>query len=237
MEERVPSYSIPIRSSHNAPGWLFVGEWVSCIPDVAYPPDPDVLRAIREFQPDVQPVTMKSVWKRPHYDGAEVLVIVHHGIARSITDLHAPPHFFDCPMPTIDDAELVLTQPNYVEENYYNRADRPLGLDMPGTYLPFDFDLYYKLLDGRRPDKTAEEITEEITAPRLREEAAIDARRKSNDDDFEKEENERLGRLLPKFSDREIVEYLTGTPEPRRETKTSVGWTKTERYDPAPAPL
>lgn len=155
------SISVPVGDTDaTAPGWLYLGDFFSCIPDVQYPFDPAVVRAIREKQPDAVPVVVRSVYQWSNYyelgKFGEPIVLVRHGFARAIRDAIAPVHpSLRCSMPAIpvdglriSGRTLMDTHPNYVENIWYDRDRKPWGPDLPGTYLPFDWSYYYALVDG-----------------------------------------------------------------------------------------
>ena len=164
MLAAAPSISVPVRdTAESAPGWRFLGEAYSCIPDAVYPWDPAVVRAIREFCPDVVPMTIRTVWKSSRLDGEpRTMVLVRHSIARAIRDPICPIHRFHCEMPSTGVSGVRLTRPNYIELNWYDKEVRPWGFDLPGEYLPFDWELYESLrlayVDSLMPDELSEHL-------------------------------------------------------------------------------
>lgn len=168
LADSAPSVSVPIRDSADyARGWKFLGEWYSCIPDVAYPWSPVIVHAIREFCPDVMPITIRTAWQSSRLDGEpHTMVLVRHGIARYIRDPIMPVHNFDCAMPSTPIAGGVkLRKPNFIELNWYDRHVRPWGYDLPGAYLPFDWELYDSLRAAYVDNLSARELTEKLVAP------------------------------------------------------------------------
>lgn len=150
----LPSINVPVGDSEcTAPGYLYYGHFFSCVPDPAYPWDPAVLSAIREFCPDAMPVVVRSVWRNGDYGQMqEPFVITRHGLGRAIRDPMLPIHEFQCTMPSIPTKGLVIPgrnisdcRPNYLECEWYDPDDRPWGRDLPGTYLPFDWEFYHAL--------------------------------------------------------------------------------------------
>src|SRR3972149_6389652 len=132
-----PTFTAPIRDSEaTAPGWRFLGETYSCIPDAVYPWDPAVILAVREFCPDAMPILIRTVWQSSLLDGKpRPMALVRHGIARAIRDPISPVHSFYCHMPSTPTTGRVrLSTPNYIEVNWYDREDRPWGYDLPGAY-------------------------------------------------------------------------------------------------------
>lgn len=157
LARALPSFSVPIGDSdYTAPGWLFLGEFYSCVPDAEYPWDPAVVRALREFCPDAIPIIIRSVWQWSNYGElghlAEPIILKRHGLARSIRDPILPIHNFHCEMPCtpypgllIPGRDLADCRPNYIEVNWYDKEIRPHGFDLPGAYLPFDWEFFHSL--------------------------------------------------------------------------------------------
>lgn len=231
LESRLPSYSIPHQTKNNTQSWLFCGETYSCVPDVSLPADPNVIRVLRESVPSVQPLTIRTTWRRSWTHGAEEMVTVRHGVAHYFPDLRIPAHNFDCVMPSVEDSELPLQKPNYIEVNYYDGDVRPYGFDMPGAYLPFDWQLYYQLMEARRPDIVADEyVDKEIVEPRRKDEEMAAAQREVEDKYVDDEIDRMYAKALNEASDAEIIDALIGTPGPR-EKKIRTGYTK------APQPI
>jgi hypothetical protein len=149
--------SVPIGDSdYTAPGYLYLGHLYTCVPDPRYPWDMDVLRALRSLQPDCMPILIKSVWRYSNYNDhgrlGEPMVLVRHGLARSIRDPIMEMHHFQCEMPAtaidglaIPGRSLAESVPNYLEHEHYSRDVRPWGYDMPGAYLPFDWAFFRQM--------------------------------------------------------------------------------------------
>ena len=215
MQARMPTYSMNLRDTvTRAPGWLFAGEHYTCIPDVAYPWDPAVVRAIREFCPDAQPILIKSQWVRGWTESSPMskMQIVRHGIARHVRDPKQAIHNFHCDMPT-SNTGVSLTKPNYIEVNWYDRANRPWGHDLPGEYLPFDWELYHALRMGYEDSLSGAQLSAKLTVPwREREE-----RRKR----FEADERA--------YRDRDLLKYY-------REEPSDVEWKRVLFGDAEPEP-
>lgn len=168
LADSAPSLSVPIHDSADyARGWKFLGEFYSCIPDAAYPWNPPIVHAIREFCPDVMPLSIRTVWQSSRLDGEpHTMVLVRHGIARYIRDPIAPIHIFDCAMPSTPiPGGVRLRKPNYIELNWYDHDVRPWGYDLPGAYLPFDWELYSSLRTAYVDNLAPKELTDKLVAP------------------------------------------------------------------------
>jgi len=157
------SISVPVQSSPStAPGWLHHGNFFSCVPDSLYPWDPAVLASIRSLIcPDAMPITIRSVWSWVNYNeqghrADRFLVLTHHGMARAVRDIDpAVAHRFPCPLPVHFPPGLRIPgrlesecQPNQVWDIWQEKSVRPWGPDLPGLYLPFDWDYFRALRRG-----------------------------------------------------------------------------------------
>lgn len=222
MNDRAPSVTLNIADSpETARGWLYVDEVYSTIPDVVYPWDPAVVRAIREFCPDAVPITIKSIWRSSILEegGTRTMSIVRHGIARFIRDPVCEPHHFQCETPSSPYVWGVhIPRPNYIEVNWHNRHDRPLGRDLPGTYLPFNWELYHCLratyYDSLSPaDVRASLDAHERRHQRRRQQLEDEAAYRSRD--FERYAQKKMDQV----SELEWKEHLLGdNPAPTRPT-------------------
>lgn len=152
--------SVPVGSGdYDAPGWLHLGNYFSCVPDAQYPWDPAVLRAIRVFCPDAVPILVRSVFQWSNYNElghlGEPMILVRHGMARAVRDIGIVEHPFHCEMPIhappgfrIPGRTLAACRPNQIWDVWHDKQIRPWSQDMPGLYLPFDWDYYYALRRG-----------------------------------------------------------------------------------------
>ena len=230
LNQMMPKFDIPVGDSdYTAPGYLLVAEEFSTIPDVRYPWDPAIVRAIREFCPDVVPLLIRSVWRWSNYNEwghlGEPLVIVRHGIARAISgsDLKIPAHQFYCQMPSGPGYGIksrYLPSPNWMEVNWYDKEDRPYGFDLPGAYLPFDWEFYHCLRRAYESTLKPKELAKRFTEGRWDADQA--SKRKA------KEDAAYISRDLEKFyciepSDSEWKAAIQRTDDPHAEPeRTSV---------------
>jgi hypothetical protein len=121
-----------------APGYREMDVVYSCVPDPAYPWDPQVMKAIREFAPDAVPMWIQWAFMSPHETGnPEVVVFGRHALGRTIQNLTSELEPFRCAMPTMPCQGLTFERPNriwFVHEGAPNQQYP----DLPGSYLPFD---------------------------------------------------------------------------------------------------
>jgi len=225
----LPSYSIPIGDSdYTAPGYLFYGQFFSCVPDPLYPWDPTVLRAIREFCPDAMPLVIRSVWRNGDYGQMdEPFVLVRHGLGRAIRNPILDVHHFDCGMPAtaipglcIPGRNLSDCKPNYIEVDWFDKENRQFGHDLPGAYLPFDWEFYYALRSGYEDgSRDNGNLYEKLAAPSR----ALKARRQR----FRQDEGAYIEKDISSYysvepSDVEAKEQILSMPEPTASTTEGV---------------
>lgn len=130
---------MPARTSfHKAPGFREIGWMCQVIPDAMYPWDPDVVRRIREFVPDVVPLWVQWVFLSPSDTGApEPVVFGRHALGRSLKHQRGwlPP--FKVAMPS-GWPGLKFERPNLFWFLHEGANLNPKYRDLPGSYLPFD---------------------------------------------------------------------------------------------------
>lgn len=243
MHRAVPEFSIPIADSkYTCRGWLFRGEWFYSYPDVAYPWDPAVLRAIREFEPTAMPIVIRSRWQRADYGNlSEPITLVRHGIARAVRDPIGPIHSFRCEMPVRHHKRDQLwtsphlhahQPPNYVEVNHYDRQVRPFGPDLPGAYLPFDWSFYHMLYEsyenGRRHQDISRDYLDEIEAQDREFE-------KSKYDHVDRDAEAYMDKVAAEASDYEWKSALAGDPDPDHTPFVAVPAVTAPGGDPTPS--
>jgi hypothetical protein len=126
---------------------------VSAIPDVMYPADPAVLRAIREFDRNVTVVTVTRVY------------LAHSGERRVERRLAIASHLWnprdEAPAPWTRKI-LVPTwgpilQPNHMDMHLEDRTTRK-GDGLPGTFIPFDWRVHKALRAAYQEWTTAQKI-------------------------------------------------------------------------------
>lgn len=230
LVQSLPSISLPVGDSdYTAPGYLFYGQFFSVVPDPAYPWDPAVLRAIRDFCPDAMPLRIRSVWRYANYGemGPE-FVLTRHGLGRAIRNPKLPVHSFHCEMPIgpipglcIPGRNLSDCVPNYVEVDWFDKEDRPHGYDLPGEYLPFDWEFYYALRAGYE-----EKYDREGFASVYQKWAAPAASRKQRRERFRRDEGQYVDRDISRYysqepSDLEWKQRILGDA-PNKDTSVSV---------------
>lgn len=163
LNHAMPSYQVPVADSpYTCPGWLWIGTFFSCVPDSMYPWDPAVLRAIREFEPTVVPLTVRFVYRQADYGNLqEPVVFVRHGIGRYERSVVAPLMPFSCDMPSTPIPGCRhLPRPNILEVIWEDKKEP--GSDLPGPYLPFDWELYASLRQSYVSNLTGKELARKM---------------------------------------------------------------------------
>lgn len=133
-----PKVTVPRRDSfHTAPGFRELGWLCQVIPDATYPWDPDVVRRIQEFVPDVVPLWVQWVFLSPSDTGnPEVVVFGRHALGRSLRNQRGWLPEFKVSMPSTWPG-LKFGRPNlfwFLHDGVNTSKYR----DLPGNYLPFD---------------------------------------------------------------------------------------------------
>jgi hypothetical protein len=132
-------------SYHTAPGWRLCGKpSYTCVEPAAGPSvDPDVLRAIREFDPGAIPIWQIQAYLPPGKMGFDgVIRVAHVGIARYVRDPRGSATLFRVEMPE----GSTDPQPNILDFLWIDNAPTLLN-GGPGTVLPFDWSLYQHCLE------------------------------------------------------------------------------------------
>lgn len=191
LARSLPTYEIPVADSpHTAPGWRMLEEIYYCWKDVMYPWDPAVVLAIREFEPTAMPLTIRSSWQKMDRGNPQPPVtLVRHGIARIVRDALLPLHNFPggIGMPRVHEPYLFSSfpgihqkiAPNYMEVNHYDRDVRPYGYDLPGAYLPMNWDFYAVLRRDYENNRRHQDIARDFIQPK---EEARDRSKQESDD-------------------------------------------------------
>ncbi len=157
----------PLRSV--APGWLFQGQEITCIPSVETPWDGKVVKAIQAIDPDLVPIWVKYIYKEPADWGTNrIHVIGRHGIGLVDKSPGTDPNPFPCEMPKGGLAlGCKLERPNKIEHIFKGGED-PRASDLPGKYVPFDWEVYKFIKDNYRK-KTFKELKQFfLTDPKAR---------------------------------------------------------------------
>jgi hypothetical protein len=139
-------------ASQRLPAWRAVYSYVTAVPDVMYPPDPAVVRAIRtEFDPKVVPLFVKRIYKATtgHLAG-----FGFHAIGSFLPNPKdsAPAPWTSRVMIPTHGPIVRVTQIDLHLEDRAERATRGL----PGAYRAFDWRLY-KTLRGRYQEWTGKQ--------------------------------------------------------------------------------
>jgi hypothetical protein len=219
--EQMPVARLPLRHSPDtARGYREVDTQYSCIPDAAYPWDPDAVRAIQRFMPDAVPMWVQWIFMVPN--SRELVVFGRHALGRSIKEPGRDLLPFRCAMPTMPCKGLTFERPNriwFIHEGDRNR-DYP---DIPGTFLPFNDGLVHRAWESARYMKMSEkefreameqELIRDVEVARARKRALHDADMEARDKDF----HGYADKLLETISDVERNEYIRASGK-RGKTK------------------
>lgn len=127
--------SVPL--PNRTPGWRLLASEISCVPDVEYPWDPQIVKQIADWSGgNLSPIWIKRVYGAPHLDAqaeSGVVIIGRHGLGQADVK-GSPRQLFHVPMPS---GHVPFKKPTHVYWEPWGEAD-PRARDLPGAYVPFD---------------------------------------------------------------------------------------------------
>lgn len=175
LTERLPDPSalstrVKFRDSfYTAPGYREIGMFYSCVPDPAYPWDPDVMRRIWVVAPDTVPLWVHWVFMSPQDTGEPKLEIFgRHALGRCIKSSHTYLEPMRVLMPTMPCQGLHFEKPNAIWFIHQGEMGlHPKYKDLPGDYLPFDWALAAKVEDLSRDFRMTEKEFRESAAEEM----------------------------------------------------------------------
>lgn len=129
--------SVPLRDSpETVRGWRLAGLYFSCVPDPCYPPDPAILRAARESDPDLIYMVVRWVFKpeASRSDGGIPQVFTRHALGRHVTHPAAGKELFFVDMPAYAD----FAAPNQLDRILPDFDDETVP-----AYAPLEWDAYW----------------------------------------------------------------------------------------------
>lgn len=200
--EKGTQVSVPMLS--RAPGWIFIKEEISCIPDSVYPWDKSVVREILRWSGgNIVPIWVKRVYRTPFNEaGVDHVVFGRHGLGQLGT-LHSPLQNFPCSMPV----GARFKRPTHIYWVPWGEAD-PRARDLPGAYIPFDSRFLKYVKDNyREPDIEAIKI--QIEARYDLHEANLQ-KAKLQHDQMAADIRKYAAKKLQTVSDSELKEYFLG---------------------------
>ena len=221
---------VPVRDSfYTAPGYREIGMFYSCVPDPAYPWDPGVVREIWKWAPDAVPMWVHWVFMSPQETGnPEVTIFGRHALGRVIKNQRGYLEPMRVHMPSMPCQGLTFEKPNdiwFIHQGQMGLHER--FKDLPGDYLPFDYDLARKVesmaAGFKMSDKEYREhlenllIKDPIRREMLRVGAVRDHRAYKNRD-----LHQYVDKQYDRVSDVEAKEYYRGRGFRQREKKPMV---------------
>lgn len=223
-EEDLPKVSYDPSQIH---GWREVGQFYSCIPDPVYPWDPEVVRRIQKFVPDVVPMWVHWVFKTPpEASRRETVVFGRHALGRRLWNPGIPLQSFPCTMPQMPCQGLTFERPNqlwFVHDGAKNEEFPSL----PGNYLGFDDSIVERAKDSALGFTMTEKefvefmVEKHINTPRRAQElrkAQIHDEMSYRDRDLKAYAKKQLD----KISDVEMEEFLRSAGNRERERKPTI---------------
>ena len=181
-------------SPASAPGWREMEVVYSCIPDPAYPWDPTVMRAIREFAPDAVPMWVQWVFLSPSETGnPETVVFGRHALGRTIRNVTSELEPFRCAMPSMPCQGLSFERPNRIWF-VHDGSPNPEYPDLPGSFLPFDGSILdrakksaigFRMTEREFVESMKEEFIERKRVEKERARKALEADLQDREKDFQ----------------------------------------------------
>ena len=188
-------------------GWQEVGLFFTCKPNVEHPWNPNIIKAIWEFDPRVIPCWVNWVFLAPPEDsdaGREV-VFGRHVLALHIEDPQADIDEFPCEMPIMPCQGIKFKKPNKL----VSILMKPNGKnDLPGEYLEMD----WPVVEWLRSRFVREESAKELASTFINSAREEYNRRKaqlSDDMEYRRRDLQKfVNSKLANVSEVEIKEYL-----------------------------
>jgi hypothetical protein len=190
-----------------APGYREVGMFFSCIPDVEHPWNPEVVKAIWEFDPHFVPCYLKWVFLAPEDQsthGSEV-VFGRHVLARHVESPVNQLEDFECSMPPMPCQGITFKRPTVL----VNILMKPnLDSDLPGEYIEFDMSVVSwmrsKFIENTTPAEEARNYvaSAKIANERRKEALKMDMAARYGD------VNKYITKRMQDVSDVEVKDYL-----------------------------
>jgi hypothetical protein len=137
--------------------YRLLGVHVTRIQDAAYPWDPEIVRAIRVFDPGFVPVFRRKVYKDQHT--GLLLTFVHHGVGRFDRKADPDPRIARLPLPSGPGRDF---GPINRVERWFEPAppDAPVN-NLPRGFVPFN-DWVYGWARETWSERAAQALREEV---------------------------------------------------------------------------
>ena len=163
-------------SFHTAPGWREVAFELTCIPNQAYPWNPEVIKAIWKFDPTLVPIWVNWVFAPPGKDNERV-VFGRHVIGRHEASLRSDLEDFPCTMPSMPCQGITFKKPNVLELVLMmpDNSQFPNVSDLPGDFIAFDWPIVEWLRERFKASQNTQLAKDYINRQRESEEKAKQA--------------------------------------------------------------
>lgn len=137
-----------VTAKHMAPGYRTLRTEYTCIPDVAHPWDPSVVRIIWSFAPQFVPMWERRVLQPQGRVGDDgIIVLGRHALGRVIRNQRAWLPSLRVSMPSFPCQGLTFPRPNDLAFVHEDVLEEGQSRDLPGPYLPFDGSIVKKAAD------------------------------------------------------------------------------------------
>ena len=153
-QEQAPKLSWNVANSfHTAPGYRQLSVEYSCIPDSLYPPEKEVLQAVKRIAPDLEYMWVRWVMLSPSNTGnPQVEVFGRHALGRRVSDPHNTLPYLPITLPSGMTSRRKPNRIHRIFQNMYSKEPRGIG-----GYLPFDWNVYYWIAETYK-EATAKDL-------------------------------------------------------------------------------
>lgn len=220
---KAATLTLPWRDGRTqAPGYREVGLFFSCVPDVEHPWNPEVVKAIWEFDPAFVPCYLKWVFQAPEDQSthASEVVFGRHVMARHVEAPVNELDDFDCAMPPMPCQGLTFKKPNVLVSILMQPNNEN---DLPGAYIEFDMQivswLRSKFLENQTPKEAARNYIEnaKMASAQRKEKLLMDMAARHGD------VNKYITKKLGEVSDLEVKQFLLGKKSRNKKVFVDLG--------------
>jgi hypothetical protein len=218
----------PVTAKHMAPGYRTIATIYTCIPDVAHPWDPNVVRAIWRFAPNFVPMWERRVLLPQGALGDEDAIITgRHALGRVLKNQRGWLPELKVTMPSFPCQGLTFERPNDLAFVHEDVLEEGQSRDLPGPYLPFDGTIVRKAVDLAIGYSMSEKEYKEFLNATIVEASFRDYLRRMQgvEDDMEARDREFqpwAARQVERISDVEMGQYMRSAGRRERPRKPFV---------------
>ncbi len=213
----------------DAPGYRTIKTEYTCIPDVAHPWDPDIVRAIWRFAPEFVPIWERRVLlPQGVASEKEAIILGRHGLGRVVRNQRGWLPDLKVTMPSFPCQGITFGRPNDLAFLHEDELEEGQSRDLPGPYLPFDNSIVWKAAEyalgfSMTEKEYREFLNESIVEEDFRQ--FLVARERARDDDMDARDREfqpYAQKQVDNISDVERGEFLRGIGQREQKRRSSI---------------